>query len=199
MDIPEISLDGCNALFKWVVPDNGGLPIKGITVEIKSKDKFFKLDNCGGGWPNSDTCVVNRGVFALPPFNMEKDDLVLARVYATNYIGDGPMSQIASKGIKATKLPDATDTPLLVNKGSDNIYVAWQRNKTLKEEFQYLLEWAKGTEGKFESQKEMEGISYTIPNLEKGQTYRIRYRLKNQCEQGKASPELVVSLAETPG
>ena len=45
----------------------------------------------------------------------------------------------------------------------------------------------------------MEGISFTIPGLEIGQTYRIRYRLKNRCEQGKASPEFVVSLADTPG
>jgi hypothetical protein len=126
MDLPKMSLEGCNALISWVVPENGGMPIKGINVDIKSKSgKYHKLDKCGGGWPSSDTCVVNRGVFALPPFNLEKDDPVQARVYAFNYMGNAPVSKVQSKGIKATKLPGVTDVPDLVNKGKDSLYFAW--------------------------------------------------------------------------
>ena len=85
-----MSTEGCNVSIRVKAGADGGLPIKGITVEAKGKSgKYFEL-KCGKGWPASSTCVFNKGIFA-------------SRRLFSFVILSPPLENITDEGITSTR------------------------------------------------------------------------------------------------
>jgi len=99
---PITSNTGTSVRISWVEPYNGGSPITAIQIEIRSSDNtsfYSELLYCNGV---TDTSVRARGYCVIPmsalrvaPHSLQQGNLVVARIRASNAVGNSPYSDDA--------------------------------------------------------------------------------------------------------
>ncbi len=83
-------------------PGNKGDPLTGVFVEIKTKlGEFMQSNECDASLQlisGTYSCKVSFLHLRQSPFNLERGDLIIARVRALNIIGMSDYSQINTDG-----------------------------------------------------------------------------------------------------
>ena len=104
-------VDLLNVRVGWSQPYNGGSPIMSYTILFQHRDgvSFSTLDTyCDGGYSTillQRFCDIPFTVLRQEPLQLQFDDLIVVKVYATNVIGSGPASLINTEGVKIQTEP----------------------------------------------------------------------------------------------
>jgi len=115
---PTFTIQGLTSVrIAWAAPDNGGNPIIAYSILIRQNDdSTFSAETsyCDGSSPtvvSNRYCDIPFATLRAAPFSLELDDLVIARVSATNSIGPGPYSIDNVSGVTIQTEPQAPPSP----------------------------------------------------------------------------------------
>jgi hypothetical protein len=91
----------------WTAPYNGGSPITAYTIDFQlggGAVTFSTEPNyCDGSalaTLTSRKCVVPMATLRAAPLNLALDELVKAKIAATNAVGQGPFSAVNVAGVR---------------------------------------------------------------------------------------------------
>lgn len=59
------------------------------------------------------------------PYNLEFDELIIARISAFNTYGQSPVSTLNTTGVNVRRIPDQMDVVQIVSKKQTEISLAW--------------------------------------------------------------------------
>jgi len=223
---PSTTLVGSTVTVAWGAPAANGAPILSYVIEIQDSAGGWQLEttDCDGADPatlSAASCTIPQSTLTSPTgsFQLERGDLVVARVAAVNQLGQGDPSPANSDGARIQTLP-AAPYGLASGPGTSasQIEVAWsplatdaERGGVLGEVAitSYHVEWDAGTPtGPW---AELVGLSSayvattytTSPSdpaqvLTAGSTYRFRVRAQNAQGWGAYSSLVSILAAGVP-
>jgi hypothetical protein len=92
---------------------------------IKGADNIFRPPKECVNLLSQEHCRIDLETLQLPPFNLIIGDLIVARVSASNELGEGDPSEINIEGAYISRKPDKMQPPKLLSRTSKQLTVGW--------------------------------------------------------------------------
>lgn len=194
----------------WFAPFNGGNPISSYDIIFADSTgtNFHPIAAyCNG---NSSTivqrsyCDIPFTVFRASPFNLQQDQLIVAKMAATNTIGTGAYSTLNTAGVEVEVQPLAPLQPPTCNDYSETTAVVNMHPLTGQSTGSslilfYELSWDQGTNGaSWVTYTVTSTLQVLVTSLTSGQQYKFRYRGQNVNGWGPYSPVLTIVAMVVP-
>ena len=116
MDIPSVTGGDQSAIIYWNAPDNGGSTITAYRIEYRQSGQ--------NTWPNSASPAVNLTNTTIT--SLENQKHYQFRIRATNVIGNGEWSDIATALVKAAPKRPQAPAPG-AREGNTQVVVSWDK------------------------------------------------------------------------
>jgi hypothetical protein len=122
----KTSISGCGVKIDWKAPNFSGAPILKYKVEIQSKTgAFIVVKSCGINGKDV-SCRVPTSELLKSPFNLARNDRIVAKVSAFNIKGWSDASPATTNNLKLISKPLALkNAPTLVRKLTNDITFKW--------------------------------------------------------------------------
>ena len=213
-------ITGSAVRIDWSAPSSNFQPILAYDIEILSAGSTYHADlaNCAGSAGSTvvtnTACDIPMTVLRAAPYLLLQGDLVVARVRASNSLGDGPYSLLNTAGALIQVEPHAMATPLNgPSTGASQVEVTWTALTAPQNGdsavTSYELQWDAGSSGV--SWVDLAGVSsnylltsYVVTTgtggapIPAGTTYQFRVRAANAWGAGDYSPVATILAADVP-
>ena len=199
-----------NVRIAWLVPNNGGNPISAYSIVIQQSDgtTYSSMNSyCSGSSPtviSNRYCDIPMTALRASPFNLVKNQLVVAQVAAINGIGTGSYSTPNTAGLSIRTEPSAPPSaPLATSYGESSatlLLTTLSGTATGGATILYYdLAWDAGTNGvTWNSYTVSSSNVMTVMGLTSGWSYQFRYRTMNVFGWGLYSPVLTLTAMALP-
>ncbi len=211
MSAPITSIDSATGHVKisWTAPNNNGDDITAYNVYIGNFDSTtWTIDstNCGSTTvPSLLTglyCLVPMSILTASPYSLAFNQLILAKISATNSFGEQTLSPANPAGALVRRVPDAMSTVTLTASTRDSMTVSWSAlsgsasgNSAVTA---YELRWDSGSGSTIYLLSESLSTSYTVTGLTAGITYKYKVRAKNIYGYGAYSTDASFIASDVP-
>jgi hypothetical protein len=210
VDIVTTSLvNDADVRIQWVHPADNFSPLSRYEILIQTIDgDLVQHDDCTGLDPSQNYCDISIYSLRIPPFNLEYESLIQARVRAQNSIGWGSYSQLNLLGLSVFIEPEEALAP---SRGQltteEQIHVVWSSDVVNggSPNLSFNLQWTnKNDPANFQdligddSNRSLDTEHLQTVQVEAGETYLFRVRALNAMGWGDFSDEVEIVAAEVP-
>jgi hypothetical protein len=120
---PTTTVSGSDVSITWAAPADGGSAITGYTVEIRQRDgaTYTQSTGCSG---IATSCTIAITDLKAAPYNLVEGNNIIARITATNTIGNSATSPAGNGAVIPATVPSTPAAPTTVISGS-NVSIDW--------------------------------------------------------------------------